>query len=142
MIGSGPLFLEVEKRIKGNNLSNNIFLKGHMDDSEEKLKLFAESKIVVHPAVYDSGGMASAEVMYLEVPGVSFDLEALKTYYPKGMLKTKCFDLEEFSNNIYRLLCDKDLYKKTASEAKECVIENFDWSKKAQKILKFISSNI
>jgi glycosyltransferase involved in cell wall biosynthesis len=139
MIGNGPLFSEVENKIIENRLSNNIFLKGHMDDSDEKLKLFAESKIVVHPAVYDSGGMASAEIMYLEVPGVSFDLEALKTYYPKGMLKTKCFDLEEFSDNIYQLLSDKELYKKTATEAKECVVENFDWNKKANTIMNFIS---
>jgi len=139
MIGNGPLFSEVENKIIENRLSNNIFLKGHMDDSEEKLRIFAESKVVVHPAVYDSGGMASAEIMYLEVPGVSFDLEALKTYYPKGMLKTKCFDLEEFSDNIYQLLIDKELYKKTATEAKECVVENFDWNKKANTIMNFIS---
>lgn len=131
MIGSGPLFLEVEKRIKENNLSNNIFLKGHMDDSEEKFKLFAQSKVVVHPAVYDSGGMASAEVMFLKIPGVSFDLEALKTYYPKGMLKTKCFDLEAFATNIYKLLTNKDFYSKEAAAAKECVLLNFDWNKKA-----------
>ena len=138
MIGSGPLFEEVREKIKTENLENNIYLKGHLDDSQEKFQIFAESKVVVHPAVYDSGGMASAEVMYLKIPGVSFDLEALKTYYPLGMIKTKCFDLEEFSENIYQLLKNKELYSKLSIEAKECVLLNFDWKKK----VKFIKEEI
>ena len=43
--------------------------------------------MVVHPAIFDSGGMAAAEAMAWGLPGVSFDLPALKTYYPQGMIK-------------------------------------------------------
>jgi glycosyltransferase involved in cell wall biosynthesis len=134
MIGDGPLFYEVKDRISKNNLNDHIELVGHLDDSPKKLELFSKSKIVVHPAVYDSGGMAAAEIMYLRIPGVSFDLEALKTYYPKGMLKTKCFDLQQFAENINKLLDNDDLYKKLSTEAKECVEINFDWNKKAEFI--------
>jgi len=31
--------------------------------------------------------MAAMEAMAWSLPGVCFDLEALKTYYPKGMVK-------------------------------------------------------
>jgi glycosyltransferase involved in cell wall biosynthesis len=135
MIGDGPLYNLVLERIKKYSLEDKITLMGHMDDSLEKLKLFSQSKVVVHPAVYDSGGMASAEIMYLGIPGVSFDLEALKTYYPKGMIKTKCFNLEDFAMNIYNLLSDKDLYSITSKDAKDCVLENFDWDKKCRLIM-------
>lgn len=138
MIGNGPLFDEVSERIKKYSLEKNIFLLGHMDDSPEKIVVFSQSKLVVHPAVYDSGGMASAEVMYLGIPGVSFDLDALKTYYPKGMIKTKCFDLDEFAVNIDKLLSDKNLYNKTAKDAKDCVIENFDWASKSKWVMEKI----
>lgn len=138
MIGDGPLYNLVLERIKKYSLEDKITLMGHMDDSLEKLKIFSQSKVVVHPAVYDSGGMASAEVMYLGIPGVSFDLDALKTYYPKGMIKTKCFDLDEFAININKLLSDKNLYNKTAKDAKNCVIENFDWASKSKWIMEKI----
>ena len=138
MIGDGPLTDIVREKIHSLKLEKNILLKGHLDDSIEKYELFAQSKVVVHPAVYDSGGMASAEVMFLGIPGVSFDLEALKTYYPKGMLKSKCFDLKGFSDNIFKLLTEKDFYQKTSTQAKECVLENFDWDKKCEFIIKTI----
>lgn len=138
MIGNGPLYEVVKQRINFENLQDNIKLTGHLDDSLYKYQIFSQSKVVVHPAVYDSGGMAAAEIMYLKIPGVAFDLEALKTYYPIGMIKTKCFDLDEFSMNIYKLLTDKKLYSKLSSEAKECVLINFDWKKKVQ----FIKENI
>ena len=41
-----------------------------------------------------------------------FDLEALKTYYPKGMIKSKCFNFSDFAKNILKLLDDKKLYQK------------------------------
>ena len=50
------------------------------------------------------------------------------------MLKTKCFDLQQFAENINKLLDNDDLYKKLSTEAKECVEINFDWNKKAEFI--------
>jgi len=138
MIGDGQLYDEVKQKIKRLKLSDNIILKGFMPDSSEKITIFSQSKVVCHPAVFDSGGMAAAEVMYLGIPGVSFDLESLKTYYPKGMLKTECFNLEEFADNIYKLLSNKDLYDKLAKESKECVVENFDWKEKIKIVRDFI----
>lgn len=136
MIGSGPLYEDVNKKIKLEELSKNVSLEGHLDDGQRKWNIFSKSRIVVHPAVYDSGGMAAAEVMALRIPGVSFDLEALKTYYPGGLLKVKCFDLDEFADKIIRLLTDKKLYEKTAEEALKCVHKNFNWDNKVDMILK------
>jgi glycosyltransferase involved in cell wall biosynthesis len=141
MIGDGPLFNDVKQKISEYGLDKNIFLKGHMDDSTEKLRIFGTSKIVVHPAVYDSGGMASAEVMYLKIPGISFDLDSLKTYYPKGMLKVEKFNFNKFSETILKLLNDKKLYDQLAIQAKECVLENFSWDKKAQELLDQVFDN-
>jgi glycosyltransferase involved in cell wall biosynthesis len=99
MIGVGNLEEAVAKKIKDYSLSYNVILFG-FKDGIEKVKIFKDSKVVVHPAIYDSGGMAACEAMACGLPGVSFDLPALKTYYPKGMIKTPCYDLRAFAENI------------------------------------------
>ena len=139
MIGVGALENEVRQKIKDLKLENNVNLLGFMD-GKDKYDIFKQSKVIVHPATYDSGGMAAAEGMAWGLPGVSFDLEALKTYYPKGMIKTKIGDKEEFAKNIIRLLDDKVLYEKTSSDAHNLIIEVWDWDKRAYNILNLINT--
>lgn len=133
MIGIGPLEKDVKERIERLGLKDNIDLLG-FKDGDEKYEIFKQSKIVVHPATYDSGGMAACEAMAWGLPGTSFDLEALETYYPKGMLKTPCYDLDRFGENIIRLLTDKELYRKTSEDAIAWAKE-WDWDKRAEDIL-------
>ena len=99
IIGMGPLDGKIRSLIKKMGLQLNITLLGFLNGAE-KFNVFKQSKMILHPATYDSGGMAPAEAMAWGLPGVSFNLEALKTYYPKGILKTECFDLDAFANNI------------------------------------------
>jgi len=138
MIGIGPLETEIKRKIKRLGLQNNIELLG-FKDGEEKYEIFKQSKIVVHPATYDSGGMAACEAMAWGLPGVSFDLEALRTYYPKGMIKTPCYDLKKFAENILLLLKDKKLYDKVSKEARDWA-EEWDWDEKAKEILQKIKN--
>jgi len=129
IIGNGPLEKDIKAKIKKYGLENNVVLFGFKDGTE-KIKIFKNSKIVLHPAVYDSGGMAACEAMACGLPGVSFDLPALKTYYPKGMLKAPCFDLKAFAGNILMLLEDQELYGKLQKEALELACE-WDWDRRA-----------
>ena len=116
VIGVGDLERELRKKISDYGLENNVALFG-FKDGVEKLRIFKNSRVVVHPAIYDSGGMAACEAMACGLPGVSFDLPALKSYYPKGMLKTPCFDLRVFAENILKLFNNEVLYKKTSEDA-------------------------
>lgn len=136
MVGIGALENEAKNRIAELGLNDNIDLLG-FKDGEEKYEIFEQSKIVVHSATYDSGGMAAAEGMAWGLPGVSFDLEALRTYYPKGMLKTPCFDLKAFADNIIKLLDDGELYEKISKEAIDWTRE-WDWDKRGSEILEAI----
>lgn len=135
MIGNGPLEHKVHDKVRELGLENNIDLLGFMD-GQEKFNVFQNSKIIVHPATYDSGGMAAAEVMAWGLPGVSFDLEALRTYYPKGMLKTPCFDIQKFADNILLLLTDQDLYQRVSQEALVMIRQEWGWDQRAEQILK------
>jgi glycosyltransferase involved in cell wall biosynthesis len=138
MIGVGELESEVMKRIKKYGLENNVIFFG-FKDGIEKIKIFKASKIVLHPATYDSGGMAACEAMACGLPGVSFDLPALRTYYPKGMLKTPCFDLKKFAENILRLLHDEELYDEMSRDALDWAKE-WDWDKRATELLKAVAN--
>jgi len=134
MIGNGPLEDEVRKKIEENGLSNNIVLFGFLD-GEDKFKIFKQSKIVVHPATFDSGGMAAAEAMAWGLPAVGFDLEALKTYYSRGMDKAPIGDYLAFANAILKLLNNNEYYVQKGKEARDYIVQEWDWNKRAHEIL-------
>ena len=136
MIGIGELEAQVREKIADYGLQSNISLLG-FKDGLEKLEIFKKSKLVVHPAVYDSGGMAACEAMACRLPGVSFDLPALVTYYPKGMLKTPCYDFVGFAENIVQLLENAELYEKVANDALDWAKE-WDWDKRAEVLFNYL----
>jgi len=137
VIGDGPLERGAKNIAEKHGLNKNIEFFGFKDGSE-KARIFKSSKIVVHPATYDSGGMASCEAMACGLPGISFDLESLKTYYPKGMLKIPCFDKRLFADGIDKLLTDASLYDTLSAEALEWA-RTWDWSLRAKEIFYSIS---
>jgi len=136
MIGDGPLMSEVREKVKSKKLTRNITLTGTLLDGPKKFGIFQQSKIFMHSAVYDSGGMSCAEGMAWGMPGVAFDLEALKTYYPKGVLKAPIGDLNTYAKLVLKLLDDKNLYQRTTEDAIALVKEYWDWDKRAQEILR------
>ena len=138
IVGLGPLEAQLRDKIAISELQDNISILGYQDGIP-KIQTCKSSRVVLHPAIYDSGGMAACEAMACGLPGVSFDLKALKTYYPKGMLKTPCFDSKEFAQNIIRLLEDDGLYNKTQRDALDWARE-WDWDKRAEEILDAVNS--
>lgn len=137
MIGAGPLENDVKEKIKKYNLEGNIDLLGFRT-GQDKYDIFKQSKMILHPVIYDVGGMAAAEGMAWGLPAVSFDLEGLKTCYPKGMIKTECFNFREFANNILELLNNQNFYNETSKQAHNLIVEAWDWEKKAEDIYKKI----
>ncbi|MFH1062541.1 MAG: glycosyltransferase [Candidatus Omnitrophota bacterium] len=140
MIGNGPLEENVKNKINEYKLNGNVDLFGFMD-GEDKFNIFKQSKIVVHPATFDSGGMAAAEAMAWALPGISFDLEALKTYYPQGMIKVPKDDYNQFAAEIIKVLSNSDYYKIISGQARELIVEQWDWKKRAQLILEGLLIN-
>lgn len=139
IIGQGEQETAMRQMIAKYHLQKNIDIFGFLTGNP-KYKIFSNSKIVVHPATYDSGGMASAEALAFGLPGVSFDLESLKTYYPAGFLKSKCFSSKSFSDNIIKLLTNQKLYHQLSHQATNLVKSEWDWIKRAKEIYSSITS--
>lgn len=135
IIGDGPLRNDMERKVQLYGLENHVDFLGTLL-GEEKYHVFAQSRVMLHPATYDSGGMAMAEGMAFGLPGVSFDLEALRTYYPQGVLKTPCFSLEQFAENVLMLLFDSQLYARLSHEAVELVRTVWDSKVRNESLLK------
>ena len=140
MIGSGPLEAQCKAKVKRLGLANQVQFFGFLD-GVEKYKIVKASRIVVHPAVYDSGGMAAAEALCCGLPGVSFDLPALRTYYPRGWLKAPPGDFFQFAGHIYRLLSEPQLYAETSRQAYAAGLE-WDWNARAKAIWDAIEQGI
>lgn len=138
MIGDGPLMNDVRLKIKDLRLGRNIKLFGYIFDGDEKYRIFSQSKIVVHPAYYDSGGMAAAEAMTFGLPCVGFNLNSYNSYYPKGMIKVKAGDLRGFSDKIIKLVRNRDLRQKIGNEAIKMIKESWSWDLRVRDFLERI----
>lgn len=136
LIGDGPLDRQVRKRIDALGLQHSVELFGFRDGAE-KYAIITSSRVFAHPAIYDSGGMAMCEAMAFGLPGVSFDLPALKTYYPQGVVKVPCFDLEEFSKAISTLLSDPRLYERLSTQAVALAMQ-WDWGRRVTQFWAFV----
>jgi glycosyltransferase involved in cell wall biosynthesis len=140
MLGDGPLMPVVKQKIAEFGLQNNVTLTGFMFDGEEKYKLFSQSKVVVHPSFYDSGGMAAAEIMAFGLPCVGFNLKAYESYYPVGMLKAEIGNIDQFAEDIMKLLENKKLWHDIGNKAEEIIHEKYSWDKRAREVYNAISS--
>lgn len=139
MIGDGPLMTNVKLKIKNLKLEKNIELFGYVFDGDEKYRIFAQSKIVVHPAFYDSGGMAAAEAMAFGLPCVGFNLKSYASYYPKGMVKVETGNIDKFAESVVKLLNNDGYRNKVADDGLSMLKENWSWDKRANKVINQIS---
>lgn len=140
MIGDGPLMSAVKERVNELHLESNIDLLGYVFDGEKKYKVFSQSKVVLHPALFDSGGMASAEAMAFGIPCVGFDLPAYEDYYPQGMVKVNAGDKTEFANAILNLLQNNKDRDTLGKQAEHMIQTNWSWDKRADQIYSAITT--
>jgi len=133
VIGLGEMEEKMRKKIKEYNLEGNVKFLGVML-GDDRNRVLQQSQIILHPAVYDSGGMAAASGLACGLPGVSFDLPVFKTYYPRGFLRAEVGNIKDFAEKIIALTEDKSLYLKMRKEAiKEA--KTWDWQKRVEKFL-------
>ena len=80
------------------------------------------------------GGMAAAEGMAWGLPGVSYDLRALKTYYPRGMVKVPVGAPREFAGAIVKLLRNGEDRRRLGDEARKLINDEWSWAGQAGRI--------
>ncbi|MBN8215261.1 MAG: glycosyltransferase [Spirochaetes bacterium] len=137
MIGNGPEEGAVRAFIAANGLEKNIHLMGYMD-GEAKYRVLKASRLFLHPAVYETGGMAAAEGMAAGLPVVAFDHRGFDYCYPKGLVRiAPVGDTQRFALAIERLLTDGAEYARVRGEALE-LSRTWDWSSRSALLLEHI----
>ncbi len=139
MIGDGPLMNQVKSKVKTLNLTKNVKLFGYVFDGNLKYAIFSRSKMVTHPAFYDSGGMAAAEAMAFGIPVIGFKLKSYESYYPQGMIKIEIGNLDEFALTILDLIDNNKKREKYGREALVMIQKYWSWNLRATEILEKIN---
>ena len=128
----------MKKLFKKYNLEKNIDFLGFLD-GDEKNTIFINSKVFIHPPIFDTGGMALAEAMSFGIPGVVFDLEGYQFAYPYGINKVSKYDCNEYADKINYILNYKNEYQKLSQEAYQ-YINSWDWKKQAYNYKEFLNN--
>lgn len=137
IIGFGPMERIMKEKVEKYNLARNIIFFGIMRGDDRNIVL-QKSKIILHPSIYDSGGMAPVLGLACGLPGLCFDLPVFETYYAKGFLRAKAGNLNDFADKIIQLLDDTKLYEEMKKEAIE-EAKSWDWKRRVNDFINFVN---
>lgn len=117
MVGGGPLENECKELIIKYGCENNIELVGY---KENRLDYLSVSKVVCMPSKVEGFGLVAIEGMALGKPIVSSNIGGLQEIIT-SRCGLKCTEINQYVNEIYKLLTDDDYYTNKSNYAKERV---------------------
>ena len=128
VIGNGDPAYEAYLKEKANRLgiADTIKWLGFVNN-EAKFRIYAESRVFVHPTVFDNNGMVAAEALCTGLPVVMQDLPALRDVYTTGCLKVPFGDRDAFAAAVVSLLTDPAKYAATAPTPDRLVALRARW---------------
>jgi glycosyltransferase involved in cell wall biosynthesis len=138
IIGTGELQQDLVAKLSKLKLGQSVVLFGFLDGLD-RIRILKTSRIFVHPAVHDSGAIAPMEAMACGLPVVCFDLPALKTYYPQGVLLVPRGDLRAFAQAVVGVLDDEDLRRRIQKDALQLASRS-DWDRKSRELSSVLES--
>ena len=127
---------EVNKKIRGFGLEDNIFYLGFLP-TDEVFRNLKSSRIFVFPSHEEGFGIAVCEAMACGLPVVAYNLPVFREVFPEGLVSIKMGDYHSFSEAILKLLVDKKRYNKLRSKVAKIVLR-YDWENVARKELTYI----
>lgn len=129
---------KLNKEIYRFNLENNIHLLGYLKD-EKAISLLKSSKMFLFPSHEEGFGIAILQALACGIPVIVWDLPVYRAVFTQGIIKIKIGDLQRFTDEIYGLLTNSELYKKVSRQVRNISFEN-DWDNIANKELELISN--
>ncbi len=132
---------ETEKLIDQLNLHDHLtFVSGITTD--ELVKLYAESSIVVVPSIYEGFGLPAGEAMACGVPVISTDGGALPEVVGDSGVIVPVRDHDAIANAIKRLLDEPRLRDELSEKGRARINEMFSWKVAATDMLALYRSII
>jgi glycosyltransferase involved in cell wall biosynthesis len=141
LIGDGPLLHEIKERIRDLDLEQNVILTGGVKNSDLP-ELYATATITVMPSTDQEGfGLVIVEAMGCGCAVVASDLPAIHDIVQHGRngLLARPGDSVDLADKIMRLLKDRELRERLATNGREDVCKRFDWDETAAQYHKLFA---
>jgi glycosyltransferase involved in cell wall biosynthesis len=129
VIGNGAPKYENYLRAKAseNSLEENVDWLGYVN-GPEKYAIYRQSRLFVHPTIYDNNGMVAAEALCSSLPVIMYDLPNLRDLYGDGCIKVPRFDKAQFAKSIVSVLTDGRVRKGLELSADRMQTLRLEWS--------------
>jgi len=130
---------KLKQLISKEKLKKLIIIKGFLN-YKEIVKIFYQSEVFILPSREEGFGMAILEALSCNLKVVVWDMKVFTSVYKDLVLKSKCFDLRDFSKKILKSL----KFKENKNKIKEINNIKIRYSLKTQvnKIDNFMSNKI
>ena len=134
LIGNGPELNNLKSLAEKLKISNNVKFFEELP-REQVLNKLAESNVLVHPSLHDSGGWVCLEAMACGKPVICLDLggPAVQVTEETGfkiVAKSPEQAVNDLSNAMFQLARDFNLNRDMGEAGRKRVKKYFDWDRK------------
>ncbi len=128
LTGEGTIKKYLEQRIVDLGLKNNFYFAGFVDRSR-LIEYYQNAAVYVLPSYYEGLPTTLLEAMSCGIPSVATDVEGSSELIKNGEtgLLVPPRDSKRLAEAILRLLDDEELRKTLGGNAREYVVDNYDW---------------
>ncbi|MBI4392773.1 MAG: glycosyltransferase family 4 protein [Euryarchaeota archaeon] len=125
VIGKGPELGRLRSQAKRAGVERRVQMLGYVEE-KEKEALLSHAAFLVHPAVYESFGLAIAEAMHHGLPVVATNVGGIPEVVGDGGVLVEPRNPRMLHNAIRTLAADPDMGRSLSKRAKAHV-ERFRW---------------
>jgi glycosyltransferase involved in cell wall biosynthesis len=132
--GEGPYAGKISKTIQSLNLTDNVFLLGHINDRRQLAELYQEATAVVHPAHYEGLPTVLLEAMACARPVVATAISGALDVVEDGVngLLVPPHAPDQLAQAIFRLLKNPELGQQIGIAARQTIEARYSWQVVAQ----------
>lgn len=136
--GDGKNKSSILKLIDELNLTNYVFLKGYVPNTELP-KIINSCDVFLLNSVSESFGVAAVEAMSCGKPVIASDVDGFKEVIEDGVsgVIVDRNEVEDYANAMYKLFKDENLRKKIGVNARQRVVDLFNWEDNVNKMISY-----
>ncbi|OGG87168.1 hypothetical protein A3B87_01070 [Candidatus Kuenenbacteria bacterium RIFCSPHIGHO2_02_FULL_39_13] len=129
---------DLKEKITALNMKNNIEVLGYLEN-KKAYALLKSSKVFLFPSHEEGWGIVINEALACGLPVVSWDLLVYKSIFENYVIQIKENDIEKFSNEVIKLLKNKELRNQIGLAGKE-FIKKYSWDNVAENEYQMIKN--
>lgn len=126
-VGSGQDEEKLKEKIKELQLGNDVLLCGRVTDRELMKKIYARADLFLFPSLYDASSLVQVEAASQHTPTIFIEgaaTAATVTNNVNGIISKN--SIEDYANQIEKMITDNELYKKLSDGAFRDLYKNWD----------------